>query len=44
MFDLLYADGTYTCRFESRGEALAFHAGDAAEAYACALLDLLTAA
>jgi len=36
-FDLLFADGVYTCRFEWRGEALAFRAEDAAEAYAAAL-------
>jgi hypothetical protein len=43
VFDLLYLDGAYTCRFENRGEALAFSAKDAAEAYAQALLYLLSA-
>ena len=42
VFDLLYADGTYTCRFENLGQGLAFRADDAAEAYACALLHLLS--
>jgi hypothetical protein len=40
VFDLLYADGRYTCRFAWRGEALAFPAEDAAETYAAALLYL----
>lgn len=40
-FDLLYADGVYTCRFAWEGEALAFRAGDAAEAYAQALMHVL---
>jgi hypothetical protein len=43
VFDLLYADGAYTCRFEDRGQGLAFRAEDAAEAYAQALLHLLSA-
>ena len=43
VFDLLYADGTYTCRFEHRGQALAFRADDAAEAYGQALLQLMSA-
>ena len=43
VFDLLFADGMYTCRFEDRGQALAFRAEDAAEAYAQALLHLLSA-
>ncbi|OQA47426.1 MAG: hypothetical protein BWY52_00194 [Chloroflexi bacterium ADurb.Bin325] len=42
-FDLLYADGVYTCRLAWRGEALAFRAADAAEAYAQALLRVLAA-
>lgn len=40
VFDLLYADGDYTCRFEWRGEAIAVRANDAADAYAAALLEL----
>ncbi len=40
VFDLLYADGVYTCRFEWNGEAVAVQAADAAEAYAAALLYL----
>jgi hypothetical protein len=44
VFDLLYADGTYTCRFENLGQGLAFRADDGAEAYGCALLHLLTSA
>jgi hypothetical protein len=40
LFDLLFADGVYTCRFEWGGEALAFRAEDAEEAYAAALLYL----
>jgi len=39
-YDLLFADGVYTCRFEWGGEALAFRAHDAEEAYAAALLYL----
>ena len=39
-FDLLFADDVYTCRFEWGGEALAFRAQDAEEAYATALLHL----
>jgi hypothetical protein len=39
-FDLLFADGVYTCRFEWGGEAVAFPAEDAEEAYAAALLYL----
>ena len=39
-FDLLFADGVYTCRFEWGGEALAFRAEDAEEAYAAALIYL----
>jgi hypothetical protein len=37
VYDLLYVDGVYTCRFELKDQALAFHANDAAEAYAAAL-------
>jgi hypothetical protein len=43
VYDLLYADGIYTCRFEWQGEAVAFTANDAAEAYAKALLHTLSA-
>lgn len=39
-FDLLYADGDYTCRFAWHGEAIAARAADAADAYAAALLAL----
>ncbi|OIO90628.1 MAG: hypothetical protein AUK03_12635 [Anaerolineae bacterium CG2_30_64_16] len=38
VYDLLYIDGTYTCRFEFDEQALAFHAPSASEAYAEALL------
>jgi len=41
-FDLLYADGVYTCRLAWQGEALAFRATDAAEAYAQALMYVMT--
>ena len=41
VFDLLYADGVYTCRFEWAGQSLACASPDAAEAYADALLRLL---
>jgi hypothetical protein len=41
VYDLLFADGVFTCRFESEGEGVAFVAEDAEEAYAAALLDLL---
>ncbi len=40
VFDLLYADGAYTCRFAWDGEAVALRAEDAADAYAAALLHL----
>ncbi len=43
VFDLLYADSVYTCRFEWGGESLAFQAADAAEAYAAALAHVLGA-
>lgn len=42
-YDLHYADSEYVCRFAWRGEALAFRALDAAEAYAAALLYILSA-
>jgi hypothetical protein len=38
VYDLLFADERFTCRFAWRGETLAFVAGDAAEAYAASLL------
>jgi hypothetical protein len=40
-YDLLCLGGAYSCRFELGGEALAFHADAAPEAYAAALLHLL---
>lgn len=40
VYDLLFADRRYTCRFAWHGAALAFAAEDAAEAYAAALLYL----
>ncbi|HEX9115594.1 MAG TPA: pilus assembly protein CpaE [Anaerolineae bacterium] len=41
VYDLLFLGGTYSCRFEHRGAAVAYHAASASEAYAAALLDLL---
>jgi hypothetical protein len=41
VYDLFFADGVFTCRFEWHGAALAFTASDAAEAYAQALLYVL---
>jgi hypothetical protein len=41
VYDLLYADGQFTCRFEVKGERLAFVAEQADEAYARALLHLM---
>jgi len=41
VYDLIYADDVFTCRFASQDAALAFTAGDAADAYAQALLHLL---
>ena len=38
VYDLLYADGVYTCRFALGDTALAFTAAAAADAYAAALL------
>ena len=43
VFDLIYVEGEYTFRCEWNGEAEAFHAADAAEAYAAALLHILLA-
>jgi hypothetical protein len=41
VYDLLFADGVFTCRFELGGEALAFTASDAEDAYAAGLLHLI---
>jgi hypothetical protein len=41
VYDLLFADEQFTCRFELSGESLAFTAPDAEEAYAAALKHLL---
>jgi hypothetical protein len=41
IFDLLYIDNMYTCRFAWREHSLAFKASDAAEAYGAALLHVL---
>lgn len=41
VYDLLYMDGQFTCRFEVAGERLAFVAAQADEAYAAALLHLM---
>jgi len=43
VYDLLSADERFTCRFAWRGEALAFTAGGAAEAYAASLLHVAVA-
>jgi hypothetical protein len=43
VYDLLYADGAYTCRFELRGQALAFRGATAVEAYAAAFLHVMEA-
>lgn len=43
VFDLIYVEGEYTFRCEWKGEAEAFHAADAVEAYAAALLHVLLA-
>jgi hypothetical protein len=43
VYDLLYADGAYTCRFAWDDQALAFRAAEAVEAYAGAVLHLLQA-
>jgi hypothetical protein len=42
VFDLIYVEGEYTFRCEWRGQGAAFHAADATEAYAAALLHLLS--
>ncbi len=41
IYDLVFMDDQYTCRFEYAGRALAFRAATASEAYAAALLWLL---
>ena len=41
VYDLLYLDEGFTCRFGWRGEALALSAEDASEAYAAALLHVV---
>lgn len=40
VYDLLYADGEFMCRFEWQGEALVFRGCDACDAYGEALLYL----
>jgi hypothetical protein len=40
VYDLLYADGEFLCRFEWKGEALSFKSSGACEAYGEALLYL----
>ena len=42
VYDLFYADGVYTCRFAWRDAALAFTARIAADAYAAALLHVMS--
>jgi hypothetical protein len=41
VYDLLFVDEWFACRFEWRDEALAFTATDAVEAYAAALLHVI---
>jgi hypothetical protein len=41
VYDLLFADDLFTCRFEAGGEAVSFTAEDAEDAYGLALLYLL---
>ncbi len=41
-YDLLCLGGTYSCRFEWQDSGAAFHASTADEAYAVALLELLS--
>jgi hypothetical protein len=43
VYDLLFVDERFTCRFEWREEALAFTAGDAVDAYAAGLLRVMQA-
>jgi len=42
VYDLLFADDEYTCRFEVDGEGLAFTAPDAEGAYAAGLLYVMS--
>ncbi len=44
VYDLIFLGGTYSCRFELRGAAVAFHATEASEAYAGGLLSVLSPA
>lgn len=44
IYDLLFADRQFTCRFEWRGEGLAFRGEDASDAYGAALLHVMSAA
>ncbi len=41
VYDLVFMDGIFTCRFEWCGESLAFSAEDASDAYAAALLHVM---
>ena len=41
VYDLVFMDGVFTCRFEWRGESLAFSAEDASDAYAAGLLHVM---
>lgn len=43
VYDLLFMDGYFTCRFTWRGRSLAFRAEDASASYAAALLHVLGA-
>lgn len=43
LYDLVFMDGAFTCRFDWQGKALAFRAQDATEAYANALLEVMQA-
>jgi hypothetical protein len=43
VYDLLFADERFTCRFAWRGEAVAFAADEASEAYGAALLHVMSA-
>lgn len=41
VYDLMYADGEYMCRFEWKGEGMAFRGCDACDAYGEALIHLI---
>ncbi|MCU0507274.1 MAG: pilus assembly protein CpaE [Anaerolineae bacterium] len=41
VYDLMYADGEFMCRFEWKGEAMAFCGCDACDAYGEALIHLI---